>query len=291
MADQALKRNVAQYGPVGSELSSKPSQFENLSLSKEEDSSAKKSSIHVTQPTPDDHCFRVSDIESGGEPYVPSHKSQTLKPQIPNQGSQAPVTVSWAPVNGSNALSFTFTVTLPKGVNEPQGSSQNPLHIATSLLNNGGHCTVNLPNSQATDASGPFRMPNNQSDSDGCLSRTTSPTVPASTVNPTPREEDRPYRARPRNTDRVQWYALPTSSGHQPQPSSSRAPEQTQASLANKYQMSDITLHSPEQSSDVFGAFAAPVQRGMSIRIKRSSCIISTIITLSHTKQTEILIF
>lgn len=260
MADQALKKNLAQYGPVSADHPSTHSRPEDSFLSKEEESSAKKSSIYAPQPNPDDHCFRESDIESGGEPFVSSHKSQTLKPQIPNQGSQAPVTVSWAPVNGSNALSFTFTVTLPKGVNEHPGSNQNPLHIATSLLNNGGHCTVNPPNSQATDTSNPYHMSNNQSDSDGCLSRTTSPTIPASTVNPTHIEENLPYRVRPRNTERVQWYAMPTSSSHQPQPSSSRVPEQTQqASLAK----SNIALHSPEQSSDVFGAFPAPDQRGM----------------------------
>lgn len=322
---QSLKKNIIQYGSVAADHSSRLLQSED-SLPSKEESSRKNSSIPITQPSIDEHYIRESDTEFRDEPYASSHTSQTLKSQTPNQDSQAPVTVSWAPVNGSNALSFTFTVTLPTEANKSLGNSQDPLQIATSLLNDGAHCTVNQPNSQARDPSDPNHMPSNQSDSDCCSFRTTSPTRNASTATFTHKrlnlrpfhvtnsglpceagtegkkihfskgseenkEEDQLTKTRPKNRDSVQWIALPSVPVHQPQPSSSRAPEQIQqASLTNKCQMSNITPHSSEQSGVAYRAFptASLDQRGMSIRIKISSCIIIVII-LIYIKQTEVL--
>ncbi|KAK8388177.1 hypothetical protein O3P69_020213 [Scylla paramamosain] len=77
--------------------------------------------------------------------------AQTPIPQSVSQDTQAPVTVSWAPVNGSNSLSFTFTVTLPPGFSTPSGISHDSLQKATSLLNNTAQCTVSQPNLQTED--------------------------------------------------------------------------------------------------------------------------------------------
>ena len=122
-----------------------------------------KSSTVQVQTNTDENCIRVSSTESRDEPHVSSHTSQTPKPQAPNQDSQAPVSVSWAPVNGSNALSFTFTVKLPTGASKPPDTSQDPMQIVTSLLKNGAQCTRNPPNLQDRDLLNPNQMTDSSS--------------------------------------------------------------------------------------------------------------------------------
>ncbi|XP_045135048.1 uncharacterized protein LOC123518345 isoform X3 [Portunus trituberculatus] len=77
--------------------------------------------------------------------------AQTPIAESVNQDTQAPVTVSWAPVNGSDSLSFTFTVKLPPGFSTPSGISHESLQKATSLLNNTAQCTVSQPNLQTRE--------------------------------------------------------------------------------------------------------------------------------------------
>lgn len=71
---------------------------------------------------------------------------------FPQTSSQTPVVVTWSATSGTDTPSFTFTIQLPPGQNQPPGAPQAPIQIVTPPVFIGGSEPTSAPTSAQLDS-------------------------------------------------------------------------------------------------------------------------------------------
>lgn len=105
-----------------------------------------KIQYHSVVSTPDSlHESSPPSFENAS--VLPKHLALSNKApcSFPQTSSQTPVVVTWSATTGTDTPSFTFTIQLPPGQNQPPGTPQVPIQIVTPPVSVGGSAHTSIP--------------------------------------------------------------------------------------------------------------------------------------------------
>ncbi|XP_045593962.1 uncharacterized protein [Procambarus clarkii] len=131
--------------PLKKFAESQPSACETLLPSVQSMQNKSKIQYHsiATSPNGSPLSFEKASMSvktSGSTAQTPSSMNQliSLSNKAPSSLPQTPVVVTWSATNGTDTPSFTFTIQLPPGSNQPCSTPQTPLQIVTPPVSIGG---------------------------------------------------------------------------------------------------------------------------------------------------------